>query len=172
MDHAPILTYTASCSHAIRSQCRGLVQSGSNSSGQTTYLICSSQRMMSSMLAARHQCHQRVLHEEERDSSLRSGLLSCTSFVQLVQGFSSSSLASLHMRRQVAHACHPKKRRMGDIENPELGVADDSLQNPDSGFGAVEGPRGIGTASLAEVLNWNRMPRMDLPAGGASLLGV
>ena len=44
-----------------------------------------------------------------------------------------------------------------DPENPNTGVADDFAQRPDSSSVAVEGSRGIGSASSLEVLNRNRI---------------
>ena len=55
-----------------------------------------------------------------------------------------------------------------DPENCNTGVADDLTQKRDSISGSVEGSRGIGRASLLEVLNLNRISRLDVPAACAS----
>ena len=55
-----------------------------------------------------------------------------------------------------------------DAENPNLEVANDSVPDLYSGSGAVESSKGIGRASLAEVLTWNRRSNLDAPAACAS----
>ena len=55
---------------------------------------------------------------------------------------------------------------MTDPQNPVSGVADDSIPEADSSrSGAVESSKGVGSSSLAEVLN--RMARHDAPAACA-----
>ena len=55
-----------------------------------------------------------------------------------------------------------------DTENPDGGVANDSVQKSDSNSGAVEGSRGIESAGLLENLNRNRVPGLEIPAACAS----
>ena len=65
-----------------------------------------------------------------------------------------------------------------ETENkPQAGVTNDSLPGHDSSSVVAEGSRGIGSASLLEVLGLSRIPRFEIPAACASqgamdLLGV
>ena len=55
------------------------------------------------------------------------------------------------------------EERDGEDTDPgenNLGVTDDSLQRPGSSSGGVDGSRAIGSASLLEVLNRGRIPRL------------
>ena len=66
---------------------------------------------------------------------------------------------------------------MTESENLTLGVTDDSTTRIDPCLGAVVSSKGVGSPSLAEVLNWNRMPSQDNPAtcatqGPTEFLGV
>ena len=55
-----------------------------------------------------------------------------------------------------------------ETENPNSGVANDSVSNLESGSGPVESSKGVGSSTLAEVLNWNRRSNLDAPAACTS----
>ena len=65
--------------------------------------------------------------------------------------------------------CSSGEDRDGDgelteSEVPTVGIADSSTTKIDTCHGAVESSQGVGSASLAEVLKWNKMPSQDNPA--------
>ena len=63
------------------------------------------------------------------------------------------------------------EERDGEDTDPgevNLGVTDDAIQTPDSSSGAVEGLRGIGSASVMEILHRSKIPRLEVPAAWAS----